>query len=218
MSRKKNSPRSSSLSSKAVAPLVFSKSQRTLLALLGGLLGLIILVGIAVIPRLLETATPTIQIGGPFSLVDTQGKTVTDADFHGRLMLIYFGYTFCPDVCPTTLGVVSQAYDKLSPEEQKQIVPIFITVDPERDTVDQMATYIGGFSPALVGLTGSPEQVEAVVKAYKVYARKADNNASNYSVDHSSILFLMGRDGKFVAHFTPEASAQVLAEGLRKHL
>jgi len=192
--------------------------KQTLYALLAGLAAVILIVAVAVIPRLMETTQSPVAIGGPFTLIDTNGKQVTDADFRGRLMLIYFGYTYCPDVCPTALGVVGQTYDKLSPEEQKQVVPIFITVDPERDTVDQLSTYLGGFSPALVGLTGTPDQIQTVIKEFKVYARKAEGNSPNYSVDHSSILFLMGRDGKFVAHFTPESSVQSIADGIRKHL
>ena len=192
--------------------------KQTLYALLAGLAAVILIVAVAVIPRLMETTQSPVAIGGPFTLIDTNGKQITDADFRGRLMLIYFGYTYCPDVCPTALGVVGQAYDKLSPEEQKQVVPIFITVDPERDTVDQLSTYLGGFSPALVGLTGTPDQIQTVIKEFKVYARKAEGNSPNYSVDHSSILFLMGRDGKFVAHFTPESSVQSIADGIRKHL
>jgi protein SCO1/2 len=187
-------------------------------AILAGLAALLVVLAIAVVPRYLETASQGVAIGGPFSLIDQHGHTVSDADFRGKLMLIYFGYTFCPDVCPTTLGNVAQAYDLLSPEEQAQVVPIFITVDPERDTVDQIAQYVDAFSPALVGLTGSPDQIAPVIKEFRVYARKVESKDGNYSVDHSSILYVMGKDGKFVAHFTGEVPPQDIAAGLKKQL
>jgi protein SCO1/2 len=195
-------------------------TRKTVLAVLGGIVAALVLIGIAVLPRLGQIAPPEVSIGGPFTLVDQTGKTVTDADYRGKLMLIYFGYTFCPDVCPTSLGVLAKALDMLSPQDLAQVVPIFITVDPERDTVDQMAQYVSAFHPALQGLTGSPEQVQAAVKAYRVYAKRSDGETDNpnYTMDHSSILYLMGKDGKFIAHYGHTASAQDIAEGVKKHL
>jgi protein SCO1/2 len=187
-------------------------------AILAGLAALLVIILIAVVPRFLETAPDGPAIGGHFSLIDQNGRTVSDADFRGKLMLIYFGYTFCPDVCPTTLGNIAQAYDLLSPNEQSQVVPIFITVDPERDTVDQIAQYVDAFSPAFVGLTGSPEQITPVLKEFRVYARKVETKDANYSVDHSSILYVMGKDGKYAAHFTGEAGPKDIAAGLKKQL
>lgn len=187
--------------------------------ILAGLAALLIIGLIAVVPRLLEeTSQGPAAIGGPFTLIDQTGHTVTSANFHGKLMLIYFGYTYCPDACPTTLANVAQAYDKLAPAEQAKVVPIFITVDPERDTVDQMASYVGNFSPALVGLTGTPDQVKAVLQEFRVYARKVDGSDGNYSVDHSSILYLMDRNGKFVTHFVTTATPEQIADGLKKQL
>jgi protein SCO1/2 len=191
---------------------------RTILTVLAGLAALLVVLAIALVPRLSEMAPQAPSIGGPFSLVDQTGRTVTDADFRGKLMVIYFGYTFCPDVCPTTLGNLSQAYDQLSPAEQAQVVPIFITVDPERDTVDQMAQYVDAFSPALIGLTGSPDQITAVLKEFHVYAHKADEKDGNYGVDHSSILYVMGKDGKYAAHFPGEVSPKDIVAGVKKHL
>jgi protein SCO1/2 len=187
-------------------------------AILASLAALLVIVIIAVVPRFLERTPDGVVIGGPFSLIDQSGRAVTDANFRGKLMLIYFGYTFCPDVCPTTLGNVAQAYDLLSAKDQAQVVPIFITVDPERDTVDQMAQYVDAFSPAFVGLTGSPDQIAPVLKAFRVYARKVESKDANYSVDHSSILYVMGKDGKYLSHFTGETAPQEIADGLTKAL
>jgi len=159
------------------------------------------------------------SIGGPFTLLDGKGRTVTDADFHGKFMLIYFGYTYCPDVCPTTLGLMAQAVDKLSESERDQVVPIFITVDPERDTPAVVKDYAAAFSPRMVGLTGSVAQITEVEKAYKVYAAKAaGENGGAYSVDHSSIIYLMGPDGRFIAHFAHGVTVDQMVEGLRKQL
>ncbi|MBC7906590.1 MAG: SCO family protein [Rhodospirillaceae bacterium] len=157
------------------------------------------------------------SIGGPFTLVDGDGKTVTDADFRGKWLLIYFGYTFCPDVCPTALSSVTEAMDKLAPEERFMLTPVFITVDPTRDTPTVMKDYASAFH--LVGLTGSTEQVAQVMKAYKVYGAKAKGgDATSYTVDHSSILYLVGPDGRFVAHFPHGTTVDDLTTALKKHL
>jgi protein SCO1/2 len=193
------------------------RSLKAVTAVIAGFAALAIIVAAAVLPRLFETAAPP-SIGGAFSLVDQTGKTVTDADFRGKMMLIYFGYTYCPDVCPTTLGTVTQAIEQLSPAEQARVVPIFVTVDPERDTVDQIAQYVDAFSPALVGLTGTPEQLAPVLKEFRVYAHKADAKDGNYTVDHSSILYLMGKDGKYLSHFSGEVSAKDLLAALHQQL
>ncbi|HVI53238.1 MAG TPA: SCO family protein [Candidatus Sulfotelmatobacter sp.] len=161
---------------------------------------------------------PAATVGGPFTLVDGNGKSVSDTDFRGKLMLIYFGYTFCPDICPTTLGTVARAFEQLDADQRKQIQPIFITVDPERDTADQMGQYVGNFMPDLIGLTGSPDQIQKVMIEFRVYARKAEQNGPNYSVDHSSVLYLIGRDGKFVRPFSGSISADDLAAALKKAL
>ncbi len=125
-------------------------------------------------------------VGGPFRLTDQTGKTVSDADFRGRYMLIYFGYSFCPDVCPTTLGVMAQALDKLGADSSR-IVPIFITIDPARDTPKVLADYMKAFGPSFVGLTGSDAEIKAVEKEYRVYAAKRPLDNGNYGMDHSSV-------------------------------
>ncbi len=156
-------------------------------------------------------------VGGPFALVDHQGRAVTDADFRGRFMLVYFGFTYCPDVCPTSLTVIAQALDRLGADADK-VVPVFVTVDPERDTPEQLKEYVRHFHPRLVGLTGTPEQVAAAAKAYRVYYAKARVQGAppdEYSMDHTSIAYLMGRDGKFLAHFSHGTEPDAIAARVR---
>ena len=163
----------------------------------------------------------TADIGGPFTLVDGSGRTLTEADFRGRYMLIYFGFTFCPDVCPTTLQVMTQALDKLG-EEAKDVTPVFITVDPARDSPEVVGAYIAHFHERMVGLTGSEDQVAAAAKAYKVYYARAEETTAGgsdeYLVDHSSIVFLIGPDGRYLAHFTHRATADEMAAGIKTHI
>jgi protein SCO1 len=155
-------------------------------------------------------------MGGPFALIDQNGRHVTDADFRGKLMLIYFGYTYCPDACPTTLFAIGQAMVRLTPDERKRVAPIFITVDPERDTQKVLADYVANFSPDLVGLTGPPEAVQAVEREYHVYAKKHLEADGSYSVDHSSIIYLIDGAGKFRAILTADSTDAQIADGLRK--
>ena len=158
------------------------------------------------------------DIGGPFTLVDQSGNEVTEAALLGKHSLIYFGYTFCPDVCPTSLQTMSMALDTLG-EDAEAVQPIFITVDPERDDVEQMAAYAEHFHPSFLNLTGSVEQVSAAAKAYRIYYRKVeDDSASEYLMDHSSIYYLMGPDGKFVRHFNHNATPKEIAEGIEESL
>lgn len=158
-----------------------------------------------------DASRPTIttgkpDVGGPFSLVDQTGKAVTDKDFRGKYMLVFFGYTFCPDVCPAGLQVISAALDQLG-KDGEQITPVLITIDPERDTPQKLAEYVKSFHPRLVGLTGTPQQVSAAIKAYRVYAKKVpdERNPGDYTMDHSAIVYIMGPDGQLVT-FTPESS------------
>ena len=182
--------------------------------------GLAVAPGTAVTgPAAPAAVTGKALIGGPFSLVDTTGKRVTDADFRGRYMLVYFGYTFCPDVCPASLQVICAALDQLGPDGEK-VTPVFITLDPARDTPEKLGAYVKSFHPRLVGLTGSAEEIASVVKAYRVYAKKApdEKNPADYTMDHSSIVFLMGPNGGLVA-FSPETSkVDALVAQLRKGL
>jgi cytochrome oxidase Cu insertion factor (SCO1/SenC/PrrC family) len=158
-------------------------------------------------------------IGGPFALVDQHGKKVTDQDFAGRFMLVYFGYTFCPDVCPLSLSNMVQAISLLEPEQAKRVVPIFITVDPARDTVAQMAQYAPLFDPRLVALTGTPDQIKQAAKAYRVYYSKVENGSSgDYLMDHSAFIYLMGPDGKYRRHFGHDVTPEKMAEAIRAEL
>jgi protein SCO1/2 len=158
-------------------------------------------------------------IGGPFSLVGADGKPVTDRDFRGRYMLIFFGFTHCPDICPAELQVIAQALEQLG-DKAKTVVPIFITLDPERDTPEAMANYVKSFGPNFVGLTGSPEAIAAAAKAYRVAYSKVENkeSAGDYSVDHSALVYLMDPEGRYVTHFSYGLSADQMAEKLEKSL
>ena len=156
-------------------------------------------------------------VGGPFTLTDQDGRRVTEKDFLGRHMLVFFGFTFCPDICPTELQVMSAALDMMGPEGEK-IQPVFVTIDPERDTPEVMKAYVANFGPRLIGLTGTPEEIAAMAKAYRVYyARAGDKNSPDaYLMDHSTIIYLMGPDGRFVRHFTYTTDAAKLASELKK--
>jgi len=161
----------------------------------------------------------TALVGGSFTLTNQDGKRVTDQDFRGKYMLIFFGYTYCPDVCPSELQVMSAALDQMGPEADR-IQPIFITIDPARDTPDTLKVYVSNFSPRMVGLTGSDEDIAAVAKSYRIYYAKAKGteNQKDYLMDHSTILYLMGPDGKFVKHFTYGTEAKTLAEALHQSI
>ncbi len=156
-------------------------------------------------------------IGGAFSLVDTNGKRVTAQDFRGKLMLVFFGYTHCPDVCPTGLQNLAEVLDKLGPVAN-QVTPVFISVDPERDTPAALSGYVKNFSPRIAGLTGTPDEVASAAKAYRVYYRKADGGAGDYTVDHSAFVYLMDRDGNYITHFVFNTSADVMVEEIKKHV
>jgi protein SCO1/2 len=164
-----------------------------------------------------DSGAPT--IGGPFALVDQSGRAVTDQDYRGRYMLIFFGYTFCPDVCPTTLSTVAGALEKLPQPARAKLVPLFVTIDPGRDTPDVMKAYVEAFGQGIQGLSGSAEQIAKVSKAYRVYAAKVKGpDPATYTMDHSAILYLMSPDGKLAAHFVHGISIDDLAAGLAKHL
>ena len=158
-------------------------------------------------------------VGGPFELVGTDGKAVTERDFRGRYMLVFFGFTHCPDICPAELQVIAHALEKLG-DKGKKVVPVFITLDPERDTPQAMAEYVKSFGRNFVGLTGSPEAIADAAKAYRVAYAKVENkeSASDYSVDHSALVYLMDPEGKYVTHFSYGTSADEMAEKLGKIL
>jgi protein SCO1/2 len=193
-----------------------------LLGFLAGALGgaaLLLLTRGAPAPQV-ETSGKAL-IGGPFSLVDQTGKSVTDKDFRGRYMLVFFGFTHCPDVCPAELQVMADALGQLGPKASK-IVPVFISLDPERDRPEAVGAYVKNFGPNFVGLTGSPEAIAAAAKAYRVsfskFEYKDSNGQSGYSIDHSTLLYLMDKNGEYITHFSYGTPAAKMAETLRRYL
>lgn len=142
-------------------------------------------------------APPPSAIGGPFSLIDTNGRTVTDATLRGKPTVMFFGFTFCPEVCPTTLADLSSDLQTLGPSADRLNV-VFVSVDPERDTRQQLARYLSSFDRRIVGLTGAPEQVEAMERAYRVYARRQPLESGGYTMDHTSYVMLFDAQGRFV--------------------
>jgi len=169
----------------------------------------------AVAPPALESL-----FGGSFTLVDHEGRTRTDTEYHGRFLLIYFGYTYCPDICPTGLQTMSQALDSLGAKAEN-VQPLFISIDPGRDRPEVLKDYVSHFHPDLIGLTGSEAQIRAVAKAYRVHRRKvvlSQDDPEDYLVDHSSITHLIGPDGKFLTLFPHGTDATVMSERLAGYL
>jgi len=159
-----------------------------------------------------------VDIGGPFTLTDHTGRQVTDRDYLGGFVLIYFGYTFCPDVCPTELGDIAQALDELG-DDAAAVTPVMITVDPERDTPQVLAGYVALFHERLVGLTGTPEQIKQVASAYRVYYRKAENPGyTDYLMDHTSFIYLLDPQGKVAALFRYGTPPEEMAKRIRQHM
>ena len=156
-------------------------------------------------------------IGGPFALVDHNGKPRTDADFRGKLLLIYFGYSYCPDVCPTDLQQIGRAVDGLGTAGEA-VQPLFITLDPERDTAAHLADYVRLFHPRLIGLTGSAEQIARMARAYKVYYAKYPLGSPDYVIDHSSFIYLVDRSGRYIGFFPPGTTADRMIEMSRPYL
>jgi protein SCO1/2 len=157
-------------------------------------------------------------IGGPFSLIDHDGKPRTDADFRGKLLLIYFGFTYCTDICPTDLQAIAGAVDKLGPMGEA-VQPLFITVDPELDTPEQLKGYVGLLHPRMIGLTGHPRQIRAVARAYKVYfAKTVPGVRSDPNFDHSGLVYLVDPDGNYLGYFPPGTSAERMVEIIRPKL
>jgi protein SCO1/2 len=157
-------------------------------------------------------------IGGPFTLVDGQGRQRSDTEFRGKLLLVYFGYTSCPDVCPTDLAQIGAAIDALGPAGDA-VQPLFITLDPARDTPRVLAGYVHNFHPRLVGLGGSASAIQRTADAYRVFARKVPiGRKGDYGFDHAANTYLMDREGKYLGFFPPGTSAARMAEIIRTHL
>lgn len=193
------------------------QSSSTVLYLIMGVLLAVLLIGTGGVMWFSGSGPGRSMVGGPFTLVTGDNKPVTERDFRGKYLLVYFGYTFCPDVCPTTLNTVADALEKLGPKAAK-IQTVFITVDPKRDTPDAVKQYAAAFSPKFIGLTGSQAQIDAAAKAFRVYYKehRTGPGANDYSMDHSSILYLMNPDGVFVAPVRAEQPAADMAAALNK--
>jgi protein SCO1 len=183
--------------------------------------------GLVVLPGALDRLRPAApmgavgkaQVGGPFSLVDHTGKRVTDKDFRGRYMLVFFGFTFCPDVCPAGLQVMTAALERIGAKAER-VTPLFITIDPERDTPGQLAQYVKSFHPRLVGLTGTPAEIQAAASAYRVFHKKVkdEKSTSDYTMAHTSIIYLMDPAGEFVTHFTHATPVETMVASLARAL
>jgi protein SCO1 len=197
-----------------------ARTSQLLLVLSAFLAGLVLFVGVFLFAtgNLSSVGGPgPSAIGGPFKLTDQNGKTITDQDFKGHPLLVFFGYTHCPDVCPTTLFELSEVLHALGPDANR-VSGLFISVDPERDTPAVMKDYLSSFDPHLRGATGSPAAVESVEKAYRVYAKKVPTENGDYSMDHSALVYLMDKQGHFVAPFDLKRKPQAAADALRKYL
>jgi protein SCO1/2 len=168
-------------------------------------------------PNLSATVAQAARIGGPFRLTDQNGKVVTDEDLRGKPFLVFFGFTHCPDVCPTTLFDVSEVLRNLGPDADRAGA-LFITVDPERDTAASLRDYLSSFDPHLRGLTGDPAALAAVAKEYRVYYKKVPLDDGDYTMDHTAIVYLMDKEGHFVSPFNLKRKPEASAEDLRKYL
>jgi protein SCO1/2 len=192
------------------------RTSRFALVLSAFMLGLVVFFGAIFLMSGRDGAQTSSAIGGPFTLTDQGGKTVTDADFKGKPLLVFFGYTHCPDVCPTTLFELSEVMRALGADAGKAQAA-FISVDPERDTPAVLKDYLSSFDPHLRGLTGSVEQVDAVKKIYRVYSKKVPGENGDYTMDHTALVYLMDKQGHFVAPFNLKRAPDVAAADLRKY-
>ncbi len=193
------------------------RTRRLILPVGAFLLGLVGVSAATVIMLVPQAHQATSGIGGPFTLTDQNGKTVTDQDFRGATHLVFFGFTHCPDVCPTTLQQISDVLAALGPKAEGMKVA-FVTVDPERDTPEALKDYLSSFDPRIVGLTGSPEQVAATVKAYRGYAKKVPGKDGDYVMEHTALVYVMNARNDFVGALNLNRPAQETAAELTKRL
>src|SRR5690348_1668688 len=199
--------------------VVNANASRIMLLLAAFLGGLFLFFGaiIFVTGRAPSPVGPAVAaVGGPFHLEDQNGKPLSDADVKGKPFLVFFGYTHCPDVCPTTLFDMSEVFRKLGPDADRA-AGLFITVDPERDTAEAMKNYLSSFDPHLRGLTGDEAAIEGTAKAYRVYFRKVPSPDGNYTMDHTGLVYLMDKQGNFVAPFNLKRRPEEAAADLRKY-
>ena len=164
-----------------------------------------------------ETARQASTVGGAFSLVDQDGRPVTEAALKGKPTVIFFGFTHCPDICPTAMYEITQAFEALGPDAEKAQA-LFMTVDPERDTPETLKQYLSSFSPRIRGLSGSPDQVKGAIKAFRVYAKKVPLKDGDYTMDHTAVVYLMDRNGAFVAPLNLKREPKDVAAELRRYI
>jgi protein SCO1 len=195
-----------------------SKNARILPVLLAGAFALLGLsaVGVGMLAEKPASTSAATAIGGPFRLHTGGGRTVTEADLRGTPFLVFFGYTHCPDVCPLTLAKITQVLKELGPEARIKV--LFVTVDPDRDLPDNMADYAQNFDPRVIGLSGDRAEVDAMLAAYRVYARKVPTPSGDYTMDHSAVIYLMDREGRFVRSVNLERPPEQAAKDLRTAL
>lgn len=194
-------------------------SSRIVLFLAAVALGVAALASVAliVLPGRGVMAPQPASVGGPFRLVNHEGKPFSDADLAGQPYLVFFGFTHCPDVCPTTLFEISETLHRLGPAAGN-VRALFISIDPERDTPETLKRYLSSFHSRIVGLTGTPEEIEAVVKSYRAYARKVPVDGGGYTMDHTAFVYLFDREGRFVAPFNLRRGVDAAAADLRRYL
>ena len=193
------------------------RSSRIALILSAFLLGMVVFLGTVFLITGRQYGAPTASaIGGAFTLVDQDSKPISDTDLKGKPFLVFFGYTHCPDVCPTTLFEVSEVLRALGGDAEKTRA-LFITVDPERDTSTVLKDYLSSFDPRLRGVTGDVAQINAVEKSYRVYAKKVPTTSGDYTMDHTALVYLMDKQGRFIAPFNLKRSPSEAAADLRRY-
>ena len=191
------------------------RDRRSLVAATGAVVGLLLLTGAYL--SLIGAGQQRHVIGGPFTLVRSDGRQVTERSFGGKYLLLYFGYTSCRDVCPTTLATLAAALDALG-EKAREVQPLFITVDPEHDTPEVVGRYARLFMPQLVGLTGTPAELRRVAAEYRVSSEIHHGGTGDYDIDHSAVIYLVGRDGRYLAPLRADASEAELARAISRYL
>lgn len=191
------------------------RTRRLVLPFAAFLFGLVAL-GIAAVLTLTPQGREVVasDVGGPFTLVDHNGTTVTQADFVGEPHLVFFGFTHCPDVCPTKLFEIAETLDAVKARTGRDIRALFVTVDPERDTPEIMQSYVSSFDDRILGLTGTPEQVDAVVSAYRAFARRVPLEDGDYTMEHTAIVYVMDEEGRFVAGLNTAQAPEDVADEL----
>jgi protein SCO1/2 len=195
-----------------------ARTSHILLVFAAFLAGLVIFLGaVLFVSHYRGTGPGPSAIGGPFNLIDQNGKPITDRDMKGRPFLVFFGYRHCPDICPTTLFEISEVMRTLG-KDADRVGALFITVDPERDTPAEMKDYLSSFDPHLLGVTGDAKAIDAVEKAYRVYAKKVPGEHGDYSMDHTALVYLMDKQGRFVAPFKLNRKPEEAAADLRRYM